>query len=131
MTPNKKLQLTMIEKLQGVWQSDADMTLDSMRGVTGMSPRAKAMLEDDFFGRLVVEYQGQTRRAYLQDDDYDTGFEPFEIIDERAKSIVLREWNVVLDDYFTEEIHFEDSCYYVFTGKPIFREYFCRVRGDI
>ncbi|MEO0574993.1 MAG: hypothetical protein AAF004_05980 [Pseudomonadota bacterium] len=121
----------MLEKLQGSWKSDAERTLASMRSVTGVSARARKMFENDFFGHLIVDYRGETRRMVLDDEDYDTGFTPFEIVDERDESVVLRAWDPMWEDFMLQEIFFEGDAYYVLTGKPLFREYFCRVDQEI
>lgn len=116
-----------VDELQGKWKSDEERTLASMRATPGVSEEAKAIFENDFFGHLEVEYRGDTVRMVLDDEAYDIGFMPVEVLEESDGFVVLSQWNPLLEEFQPQTVYFEGECYYVLTGNPLFREYFCRV----
>lgn len=65
----------------GTWQSDEQLTLESMRGSNRVGPEARATFEDDFFGRLVVVYRPYEGRSFFIDADERPEFEPHDIVD--------------------------------------------------
>lgn len=65
----------------GTWQSDQQLTLESMRASDKVDPLARAMFEDDFFGRLVVVYRPHESRSYFIDGEERPDFEPHNIVD--------------------------------------------------
>ena len=74
----------------GSWQSDAPLTLDSMRGSNLVDPEARAMFEDDFFGRLVVDYRQFEGRSYFVDWDERPDFQPHDIVDSGPNFVTFR-----------------------------------------
>ena len=113
--------------LFGVWKSNEEMTLDSMNQVDGVTEKARELLEDDFFGNLVVEYREKETRAINEKDDFDTGFLPYEVLEVSEDRIRIKESSEILGETETT-IYPEGDCYYVIVSKFEFREYFCRVK---
>lgn len=74
----------------GAWQSDAQLTLESMRGSTLVDPDARAVFEDAFFGRLVVDYRRYDGRSYFIDSAERPDFEPHDIVDSGPKFVTFR-----------------------------------------
>lgn len=98
-----------------------------MRETPGVSEEAKVIFENRFFGHLEVEYRGESVRMVLDDEDHDIGFMPVEVLEQGDGFIVLSQWDAVLEAFQPNTIYFDEDCYYVLTGNPLFREYFCRV----
>ena len=65
----------------GTWQSDEQLTLESMRDSDNVDLQARATFEDRFFGRLVVVYRPYEGRSYFIDSDERPDFEPHDIVD--------------------------------------------------
>jgi hypothetical protein len=114
------------EQLLGVWQSNEEMTLESMRQVDGVPGEARALFENDFLGNLIVEYREDTARMVSDKDGLDSGFQPYEVIEASADQIRIRELGNAMGDS-EKTLHFEGDCYYIVVSRFEFREYFCRV----
>lgn len=65
----------------GTWQSDEQLTLESMRDSTKVDAEARATFEDDFFGRLIVDYRPYEGRSYFIDAVERPDFQPHAIVD--------------------------------------------------
>lgn len=112
--------------LLGKWKSSEKLTLESMNSVEGVTAKARELLENNFFGNLVVEYKENEYRAINAMDEYDSGFVPYEVLEVTDKYIRIKEWNDLLGEQEESKIYLEGDCYYVITSKFNFREYFCR-----
>ncbi len=109
----------------GVWRSDTERTLESMREATDLPSGIRAQLENDFFGYLVVEYQEDTIRARFLNSSYDTGYQPYEVITVSEEKIVTREWNELLQQFEMSTTYLDGECIYGKNAQYTFREYFC------
>ena len=112
--------------LLGKWKSNAELTLASMNNVKGVTPEARALFEDDFFGHLIIEWKEHESRAVNEKDKYDSGYESYQVLETINEHITLKEWNDILQRYDEYTLYLEGDCYYVITSKFEFREYFCR-----
>jgi len=74
----------------GTWQSNKQLTLESMRQSTLVDADARAVFEDDFFGRLVVDYRQYEGRSYFVDADERPEFEPHDIVDSGPNFVIFR-----------------------------------------
>lgn len=74
----------------GKWQSDQKLTLESMRASELIDSDARIIFEDDFFGRLVVEYRRHEGRSYFTDDAERPDFEPHDIVDSGPNFVTFR-----------------------------------------
>lgn len=110
----------------GKWKSNAELTLQSMNSAEGVTPKAKTIFEDDFFGHLEVEWKEKESRAINVRDDYDSGYEPYEVVEITEEYIKVKEWSDILQQHDEYTLHFEGNCYYIITSKFEFREYFCK-----
>ena len=77
----------------GTWQSDEQLTLESMRGSDKVDPVARATFEDDFFGRLIVVYRPYDGRSYFIDSDERPDFEPHAIVDSGTNFVTFSDPN--------------------------------------
>lgn len=102
------------------------MTLPSIRSQKRLPRKVQKLLEDDFFGHLYVEFQDNTFRSWLDDEDYDTGFVEYSLIEESSEFVKIRAWDELLDEFREETYHLGDNFYYIELKSGI-REYFCRV----
>ena len=113
------------DALVGVWKSDAERTLDSMRATAGIPDERRRALESDYYGHLVLEYRADTVRAYFDDDDYDSGRRPYRIVSADSERIVTSEWNERLGE-FEESVAYRDGdCIYAIAADFGYREYYC------
>jgi hypothetical protein len=115
------------QAILGTWKSDEAMTLASMHQIGGLSPEAVELFENDFFGKLVVEYRRDTARSTFPGEDYETGFEPYEVLEVAPDHIKIREWSETLGQWSELIVHLEGDLIYVETGRTNFREYFRRL----
>jgi hypothetical protein len=110
----------------GNWKSNEELTLRSMNKIGEIDSEVRKYLDNDFFGHLEVEWLRSTSRAVNPKDEFDTGFEPYEVLEVTPKYIKVRVWSSILEDYDESTMYLEGNCYYVITSKYEFREYFCR-----
>lgn len=75
----------------GTWRSDEQLTLASMQQSDKVSAEMRAVFEDHFFGRLVVEFRETERASYFQGDSESPLFEPYDIIDSGPDFVTFRE----------------------------------------
>jgi len=111
----------------GVWESDADRTLQSMEAAENIPPEVQVFLSDDFYGHLTVEYRTDTVRAFFDNQDYDTGYQPYEVVSVEGDVIVTREWNELREVFEQSTTYLDDACIYGINPEYGFREYFCSV----
>jgi hypothetical protein len=95
------------QAILGTWKSNEALTLASMHQLGGLSPEAVELFENDFFGKLVVEYRRDTARSTFPDEDYDTGFEPYEVLEVAPGYVKIREWSKTLGQWSDATIHLE------------------------
>lgn len=114
------------EAIVGKWKSNAQLTLESVVVTEGITPQTRAFLERDFFGHLVVEIRENDSRTTNERDDYDSGFEPYEVLEVTNDYIRIKAWSNFFQDYDERILHLDGDCYYeIFAGFK-FRQYFCR-----
>jgi len=113
--------------LLGTWKSNEKMTLESMNGNEGVTEKARTFLENDFFGQLVAEYKENEYRAVNEKDDYDTGYQPYEVVAVEKGFIRIKGAPDILGDTETT-IYPAGECFYMIVTKFEFREYFCKVK---
>ena len=75
----------------GKWQSDEQLTLESMRASDRVDGEARFLFENGFFGRLIVEYRQHEGRSYFLDEPERPDFEPHDIVDSGPNFVIFRE----------------------------------------
>jgi hypothetical protein len=109
----------------GVWKSDAERTLASMRATPGIPEERRRELESDYYGHLVLEYDADTVRAHFDNEDYDSGRRPYRVVTADAERIVTSEWNELTQE-FEETVAYRDGdCIYALAAEFHYREYYC------
>jgi hypothetical protein len=98
-----------------------------MNSAEGVTEEARTLFENDFFGQLVVEYKENESRSVIERDDFDTGFQPYQVVEVTEDYIRIKESSKILGDTETT-IYPDGECFYVIVSKFQFREYFCRVK---
>ena len=114
------------EAILGKWRSNAELTLESLDGIEGISPQTRAFLANDFFGHLVIEIREDESRTVDARDDYDSGFEPYEVLEVADKFVRINAWSNFFQDYDERVLYLEGNCYYEIFVEFKFRSYFCR-----
>lgn len=109
----------------GIWKSDAQRTLESMRATPGIPEQRRSALEQDYYGHLVVEYGAKTVRAYFDDGHYDSGERPYRVIFADRRSVVTSEWNELLGAFEETTTYRDGDCIYGLAAEFGYREYFC------
>jgi hypothetical protein len=110
----------------GKWKSNARLTLQSVSRTPGMSTLSRAFLKDDFFGHLETEIRENESRTISEKDDYDSGFEPYEVLEVSDDFVRIKAWNSFFQDFDERILYLEGDCYYEIFKQFKFREYFCR-----
>jgi len=113
--------------LLGVWRSDAERTLVSMRATAGIPEERRRALADDYYGHLTLEYAADTVRARFDDGAYDSGERPYRIVDAARDRVVTDEWNELLRQFERTTTYLDGDCIYGLAAEYGYREYFCRV----
>jgi hypothetical protein len=114
------------EAILGKWRSNAELTLESLDGIKGISPQTRAFLANDFFGHLVIEIREDESRTFDARDDYDSGLEPYEVLEVADKFVRINAWSNFFQDYDERVLYLEGDCYYEIFVEFKFRSYFCR-----
>lgn len=118
------------DAIVGKWRSNAKLTLKSLQGIDGITPQTRAFLENDFFGHLVIEIQEDRSRTVHEGDDYDSGFEPYEVLEVSDDYVRIKTWSNFFQNYDERILYLEGECYYEIFAEFEFREYFCPHNGD-
>ena len=74
----------------GKWQSDEQLTLESMRASDLVDAEARFVFENGFFGQLIVEYRLHEGRSYFADEGEPPDFEAHVIVDSGPNFVILR-----------------------------------------
>jgi len=114
------------EAILGKWRSNEQLTLKSVDRVDGITPQTRAFLHDDFFGHLEVEIRKDESRTTHVRDDYDSGFEPYEVLEVSDSFIRIKTWSSFFQDYDVRTLYLDGDCYYEIFRQFKFRQYFCR-----
>lgn len=110
----------------GKWKSNEQLTLQSVNRTPGLSARSRALLENDFFGHLETEIRESESRTISEKDNYDSGFEPYEVLEVSDDFVRIKAWNNFFQDYDERILYLEGDCYYEIFKQFKFRQYFCR-----
>jgi len=114
------------EAILGKWKSNAHLTLESVFVADGITPQTRAFLERDFFGHLVVEIRENDSRTTNERDNYDSGYEPYEVLEIGDDYIRINAWSNFFQAYDERTLYFDRDCYYEIFASFKFRQYFCR-----
>lgn len=108
----------------GRWRSDEAMTLADMRRHEEVTPKARALFEEQFFGKLVLVFGSKLSGAYLEpyQERKDIVFVPVDVVSATDRSAVLR--SSTLGIIQENEFHCEDGRLWVHVSRWKFREYF-------
>ena len=109
----------------GTWQSDTEQTLQSMHQVADLPAETRSHFENDYYGHLIVEYRADTLRARFDNSNYDTGYQPYKVIEVSEDKIVTSEWNEILQIFETSTTYIDGVCIYGISAQYAYREYFC------
>ncbi len=110
----------------GKWKSNEKLTLMSVDRVEVMSPQTRAFLRDDFFGHLVIHIDEKASRTTHARDDFDSGLEPYHVVEVTDDYVRIRAWSNFFKNYDTRTLYLSGDCYYVMFEGFQFREYFCK-----
>jgi hypothetical protein len=114
------------QAILGKWKSNAKLTLESVNSIEEMTPNTRAFLGDDFFGYLVIEIREDESRTTHEKDNYDSGFERYEVLEVSDEFIRIKAWSNFFQNYDERTLYLDDDCYYEIFREFGFREYFCR-----
>ena len=120
-------QLVPHNAIVGKWKSNEQLTLRSLAGIEGITPQSRAFLEDGFFGHLETEIGEKESRTTDQRDDYDSGLEPYEVLEVSDEYVRIKSWSNFFQDYQERILYLEGDCYYEIFKQFEFRQYFCRI----
>lgn len=110
----------------GKWKSNERLTVESVNRTQGLSAQSRAFLEDGFFGHLQTEIRKSESRTVSEKDNYDSGFEPYEVLEVSDDFVRIKAWNSFFQDYDERVLYLEGDCYYEIFKQFNFRQYFCR-----
>ena len=123
--PGCDLDTAPHEAILGKWRSNAQLTLESVVETRGMTSQSRAFLKGDFFGHQEVEIREFDSRTTNPRDNYDSGYEPYEVLEVADGYVRIRAWSNFFQDYAVRTLYLEGDCFYeIFAGFE-FRTYFC------
>lgn len=114
------------EAIIGNWRSNAQLTLESVVATEGMTAQTRRFLEADFFGYQEVEIRENDSRTINPRDNYDSGYEPYEVLEVADDYVRIRAWNNFFRNYDVRTLYLDGDCYYEIFAGFRFRQYFCR-----
>ena len=114
------------EAILGKWKSNAPLTLQSMYATEGLAPHSRAFLNNAFFGYMETEIRETESRTTNKRDNYDSGFEPYTVLEVTDRFVRIKAWNSFFQDYDVRTLYLEGNCYYEIFKVFRFRQYFCR-----
>lgn len=117
------------EAIIGIWKSNAPLTLKSVDRIKGITPQTRAFLHDDFFGHMEVEIREDESRTTHEKDNYDSGFEPYEVLEVSDRFVRIKTWSNFFQDYDVRTLYLEGNCFYEIFRVYKFREYFCKTES--
>lgn len=115
------------EAILGTWKSNELLTLQSLSKIGKISPQSRAFLADDFFGHQIVEIKEDESRTIHAKDNYDSGFEPYEVLEVSKEFVRIKAWSNFFQDYHVRTLYLEGDCYYEIFKTFEFRSYFCKL----
>lgn len=110
----------------GKWKSDARLTLQSINNTEGLSAQSRAFLEDEFFGHQEMEIREKDSRTTNQKDNYDSGLEPYVVLEVANNYVRIKAWSNFFQGYDERILYLEGDCYYEIFKQFNFRQYFCK-----
>ena len=120
------------QDLLGYWKSNEQKTLESVRNTPGITDKAKKIFNNNFFGKLIIEYKIDTYRALYENDEENPKefyqYQPYSLLEVTNEYYLAESYNDILEEKEIQKLYKDGDCYYVFTSKWNFKEYFCRVR---
>lgn len=120
-----ELNSTPHQAILGKWRSNEQLTLESIVVTEGITPQTREFLEGDFFGHLEIEIRETVSRTTIQRDNYDSGFEPYQVVEVSDDFIRIRAWSNFFQNYDVRTLYLDGECYYEIFVEFNFREYFC------
>ena len=121
--------------LIGFWQSNKELTLNSMRETDGVTPEAKVIFDGDFFGQLVVEFQNDSYRAkFIKAEDNVEALEKYYdygVIEETDEFFLIENYERLFEKKEIRKLYKAGNCYYQFVSSWQFKEYFCKIEKDL
>jgi hypothetical protein len=105
----------------GVWKSNEVKTLKSINTKSGITLKARKLLEGDFFGHLIVEFRENTSRAYWDKEENNTEdmlkFYPYILIEVTEKYFLVDSYDFLEDKMITKKLFRDGNCYYITVTK--------------
>jgi len=114
------------EAILGKWKSNAELTLKSVSKTKGLTKQSRSFLHDDFFGHMETEFTENESRTINERDDYDSGFEPYEVLEVSDNHVRIKAWSNFFQSYDERVLYLEGDCFYEIFRQFGFRQYFCR-----
>ena len=97
-----------------------------MYATEGLAPHSRELLNDAFFGHMETEIRETESRTTNKRDNYDSGFEPYTVLEVTDRFVRIKAWNSFFQDYDVRTLYLEGDCYYEIFKVFRFRQYFCR-----
>lgn len=114
------------EAILGIWKSNAELTEESLKDSGKLSPHSRDFLTDDFFGHQVVEIRENESRTTHEKDNYDSGFEPYQVLEVSERFVRIKAWSNFFKSYDERVLYLEGNCYYEIFRHFGFRTYYCK-----
>ena len=114
--------------MEGVWRSNEDKTLSSMRSTGKVSDKQRKLLEDGFFGKLSIEIT--CSKVILVFNGNRDEFE-YKSITREGDEVRIEYVNPEANEGLVRPLILEKGgeCYYVPLEEYQFNEYFCRINN--
>ena len=115
--------------LAGTWKSNEEKTLEDMRKHPEITEKAKKLFTNHFFGRLVIIYKNEEAAWYLIGDNPEKlEFIRYQAFPSGNNSVTFKFFDKTFGEKAGSTIYRDGDCYYMFTSKWKFKEYFCRYK---
>jgi len=121
---NKASSAELPDCFLGRWRSSEALTLADMRKHPEVTPKARALFEAHFFGRLVLVNTRTRSGSYFEpeQDRNSLSLEPIQVVSSTPTSVVIR--TVLVGIAQDTEWFCDDGVIYALVSRWKFREYF-------
>ncbi|MGX5172501.1 hypothetical protein ACUR5C_00570 [Aliikangiella sp. IMCC44653] len=109
--------------LEGYWKSNEEKTLASFRQAKNSTEKQKALLSEDFFGKLYIQFECEKFTAVLEDwvETYS-----YALVSATDKNVTFK-YSSELEGEVVREATIEGDCYSLSINDGQFKEYFCPI----
>ncbi len=111
--------------LIGKWKSNAELTVQSLNQIEGISEQSLKYLKQNVLGRLTVEFTNTTTRSYFGQAKSDDKFSPYKVLQQTDGFSKIEHTDPLTGKIIISPLYWQNDCYYELVSKWQYKEFFC------